>query len=122
MSGMLSKAIKSNILTGNTKYRNNQEKIGEVIAINEDAGTCTVNLVTRDGIGSVIYNVQITLSADGVIPYFPEKGDYVRLTEQNKRFSIAGKVDINTLNNSDLSLYMDIYADDTGGGSGYIGY
>ena len=33
--GMLSKAIKSDVLTGNTKYRNGQEKIGEIIEYNE---------------------------------------------------------------------------------------
>ena len=34
--GMLSKAIKSDVLTGNTKYRNGQEKIGEIIEYNEE--------------------------------------------------------------------------------------
>ena len=59
MSGFLKKAIKSDILTGNTKYRNNQEKIGEVISVNEDAATCTIDLITRDGITSVVYDVAI---------------------------------------------------------------
>ena len=121
MSGFLKKAIKSDILTGNTKYRNNQEKIGEVISVNEDAATCTVDLITRDGITSIVYDVAIISDFRGEVPTLPEKGDFVRLIEQNKRFMITGKIDINSLNTSSISNYSDMFADNTGGGGGNAG-
>ena len=122
MAGEIKKSIKSNIINPSIKYKNEQEKVGEVLEINEDAGTCTVSLVTRDGIKNVIYNVAVLHNEEGIIPWQPEAGDLVRLKEQYKRFVITGKFDMNTLNQSALSLYDDIYADITGGGCGYSGY
>jgi hypothetical protein len=122
LAGEIKKSIKSNIINPSIKYKNEQEKVGEVLEINEDAGTCTVSLVTRDGIKNVIYNVAVLHNEEGIIPWQPEAGDLVRLKEQYKRFVITGKFDMNTLNQSALSLYDDIYADITGGGCGYSGY
>lgn len=120
--GMLSKAIKSDILTGNVKYKNSQEKIGEVIEYNEDTRSCTVALTTRDGINSVIYDVICQLDAEGnKIPWDPKPGDFVRVTEQYKRFTIVGKVDLNKMNTAAMELFNDIYPDNTGGGCGTIG-
>ena len=120
--GMLSKAIKSDVLTGNTKYRNGQEKIGEIIEYNEDTRTCTVSLTTRDGINSVVYDVAIQLDAEGnKIPWDPKPGDFVRVQEQYKRFAIVGRVDLNNMNTVKTSVYSDIYPDNTGGGCGTIG-
>jgi hypothetical protein len=119
--GMLSKAIKSDVLTGNTKYRNGQEKIGEIIEYNEDTRTCTVSLTTRDGINSVVYDVLCQLDAEGnKIPWDPKPGDYVRVTEQYKRFIIVGRVDLNNMNTTNKELYSYIYPDNTGGGCGTI--
>lgn len=122
MSGMLSKAIKANILTGTIKYKNNQEKIGEVLAINKDANTCTVNVITRDGIQEVIYNVRVNFNDDGFIPWFPKVGDFVKVNEQSKRFSITGKIDLSLMNETKVKLYSDVYPDVTGGGGGFVGY
>lgn len=122
MSGALGKAIKANILTGTIKYKNNQEKIGEVLAINKDANTCTVNVITRDGIQEVMYNVRVNFNDDGFIPWFPKVGDYVKINEQSKRFSITGKIDLSSMNETKLKLYNDIYPDVTGGGGGFVGY
>ena len=122
MSGALGKAIKANIITGSTKYKNNQEKIGEVLSINEDANTCTVNVITRDGISEVIYNVRVKFGQDGIIPWFPEAGDLVKIVEQNKRFTIDGKVDLTLMNETKQTLYTDIYPDITTGGGGFVGY
>jgi hypothetical protein len=120
--GMLSKAIKSDVLTGNTKYRNGQEKIGEIIEYNEDNRTYTVSLTTRDGINSVIYDVPCQLDAEGnKVPWDPKLGDYVRVQEQYKRFTIVGRVDLNNLNAATLDLSSDMYPDNTGGGCGTIG-
>ena len=120
--GMLSKAIKSDVLTGNTKYRSGQEKIGEIIEYNEDTRTWTVSLTTRDGINSVVYDVLCQLDAEGnKIPWDPKPGDYVRVTEQYKRFIIVGRVDLNNMNTTNKELYSDIYPDNTGGGCGTIG-
>jgi hypothetical protein len=122
MAGELKKSIKSNIVNQSIKYKNEQEKVGEVLEINEDAGTCTVSLITRDGVKNVIYNVSVAHNAEGVIPWQPEAGDLVCLKEQYKRFIITGKFDMDNLNQTSLSLYSDIYADVTGGGCGYSGY
>ena len=120
--GMLSKAIKSDVLTGNTKYRSSQEKIGEIIEYNEDNRTYTVSLTTRDGINSVIYDVPCQLDAEGnKIPWDPKVGDYVRVQEQYKRFIIIGRVDLNNLNAANIELSSDMYPDNTGGGCGTIG-
>ena len=96
MSGALGKAIKANIITGSTKYKNNQEKIGEVLSINEDANTCTVNVITRDGISEVIYNVRVKLEAGGntqlIIRDLPSnyRGTYtLELTGMSKVFGPA---------------------------------
>ena len=118
--GMLSKAIKSDVITGSTKYRNSQEKIGQIIELNEDDGTCTVSLTTRDGINSVIYNVRFKDSKDGTIPWKAKAGEYVRLEEQYKRFVVTGQIELNTLNQNGLSYFSDYYADSTGGGCGDI--
>lgn len=121
MAGELKKAIKSNIVSKSTKYNNDQEKIGKVIGVNKDAQTCTINVITRDGISEVMYNVRVILDHKGIIPWFPECGDFVRLTEQNKRFVITGKVDLTSINEAKISLYDDVYPDNTGGGCGYLG-
>ena len=120
--GMLSKAIKSDVLTGNTKYRSGQEKIGEIIEYNEDNRTYTVSLTTRDGINSVIYDVPCQLDAEGnKVPWDPKLGDYVRVQEQYKRFTIVGRVDLNNLHAATVELKSDMYPDNTGGGCGTIG-
>ena len=121
MAGELKKTIKSNIVSKSTKYNNDQEKIGKVVGVKKDAHTCTVNVITRDGISEVMYNVRVILDHKGIIPWFPDSGDYVRLTEQNKRFIITGKVDLTSINEAKTTLYDDIYPDNTGGGFGYIG-
>ena len=120
MSGQLSKAIKSNIMNQSVKYKNNQEKIGEVIEVNKDAGTCTVSLNTRDGLNSIAHNVQLQSSNDGTISWFPELGDYVKVDEKYKRFIITGKLDLATMNAVKTDLYNDMYPDGTGGGCGFI--
>ena len=123
MSGMLSKAIKSNIITNTIKYKNEQEKIGEVIDADNDMNCCVVNIINRDGITTTAYNVKVQLSEDGTsIPWFPEPGDYVKLTEQYKRFVIIGKINLDTINNSSYSLYSDVFSDNTGAGGGFVGY
>lgn len=123
MAGELKRTIKSNIVSKSTKYNNNQEKIGKVVGINEDAGTCTVNVITREGIPETMYNVRILMDhAGGLIPWFPDVGDYVRLTEQNKRFVVTGKVEKTSINEAKTSLYDDVYPDNTSGGCGYFGY
>ncbi len=122
MSGMLKRAIKANVVANATKYKNDQEKIGKVIGVNEDTNTCTISVITRDGIPEVIYNVRLELNFDGLIPWSPEVGDYVRLAEQNKRFIIIGKVDLSSINEAQTTLYDDVFPDNTTGGCGYFGY
>ena len=122
MAGESKKTIKSNIVSKSTKYNNDQEKIGKVVGVNEDANTCTVNVITRDGISEVVYNVRVILDHKGIIPWFPDVGEYVRITEQNRRFVITGKVDKTSINEAKTTLYDDIFPDNTTGGCGYFGY
>lgn len=121
MAGLLSKAIRNNIITQAIKQKNNQEKIGEVISGNKDSNSYTVAVITRDGIATTKYDVKVQTDSKGGIPWHPEPGDYVKLSEQNKRFVIVGKIDINTLQTTSLNLLTDIYANSTGGGGGNIG-
>ena len=81
----------------------------------------TTLTITRDGITSIVYDVAIISDFKGEVPTLPEKGDFVRLVEQNKRFMITGKIDINSLNTSSISNYSDMFADNTGGGGGNAG-
>lgn len=119
---MLKKTINANVVANATKYKNDQEKMGKVIGVNEDTNTCTVSVVTRDGIPEVIYNVRLELRFDGIIPWTPKIGDYVRLSEQNKRFIIIGKVELSAINEAQTTLYDDVFPDNTAGGCGYFGY
>ena len=123
MSGMLSKAIKANIVSKNTKYKNDQEKIGEVISIDPASNSCTVSLITRDGITETVYNVKVQ-STDVSLgeKWFPEKGDFVKLTEKFKRHVIIGKFDFSEAASIEDQTTDDIYADITGSGGGFIGY
>lgn len=123
MSGMLSKAIKANIVSKNTKYKNDQEKVGEVISIDEATNSCTVALITRDGITQTVYNVKVQVSDNALdSKWFPEKGDYVKLTEKFKRHVIVGSFDFAEASSLESMTYDDIYADITGSGGGYVGY
>jgi hypothetical protein len=120
MSGMLKTTIKNNIITNSTKYKNGQEKIGEIINVNSEVGTCTVNLISRDGLNELAHDVSILYDSKGEIPWEPKQGDYVRIEEQFKRLVIVGKVDLNLLNTTATSYYNDYYSDCTGGGTGLI--
>ena len=122
MSGPLGKAIKNNLITAAFKYKGNEEKIGEVISVNKDTNMYTVNVINRDGINEVIDNVKLQMDNNGIIPNNPNPGDYVRMMEQNKRFVIVSKINLEALTEADLQYYNDYYADLTGGGGGYIGY
>ena len=100
---ILGKAIRNNIISGNNKYKNDEEKIGQVIQTNEPENTCTVSVITRDGISSIEYNVIVKKEN-----WFPEVGDYVEVKEQFKRFFIVGPVNIADMN---TNLEGDIYTD-----------
>lgn len=120
MSGLLKQTIKNNIITNSTKYKNGQEKIGEIINVNSEVGTCTVNLISRDGLNEVAYDVKIAYDSNGEIPWEPKVGDHVRIQEQFKRLTVIGKIDLNLLNTTAISYYNDFYSDNTGGGTGLI--
>lgn len=111
---ILKKAIRDNIITGENKYKNDGEKIGQVIATNEAENCCMVSVITREGIGSIEHNVKVKCDE------FPEVGDYVEMKEQFKRYTIVGihkPTDLNT--NLDGDIYSDIYSGST---NGYVGY
>ena len=98
---ILKKAIKDNVMSTESKYKYDGEKVGEVIEANEAENRCTVHLVTRDGITSTEYNVVV----DKHIKKFPKTGDFVKVKEQMKKFTIVeiySKTDFNTNLNGDI--------------------
>lgn len=113
---ILKKAIKDNIMTTESKYKNDGEKIGQVIETNEAENVCTIFLVTRDGVSSTEYNVPVDL----INGKFPKMGDFVKVKEQFKKFTIVGIYDKENLN---TELSGDIYPSTYGGAvNGYVGY
>lgn len=110
---ILKQAIKNNIMTTESKYKNDGEKIGQVIEVNEPENRCTIFIVTRDGVSSIEYNVPVKCED------FPEMGDFVEVREQFKKFTIVGIYDKNNLN---TNLEGDIYSSITGAAiNGYVG-
>lgn len=110
---LLKKAIQNNVITGENKYKYDEEKRGQVIETNEPENRCTVSVITRDGISSVEYNVYVKCKD------FPNVGDYVELKEQFKKFTIVGIV-----NDADFNTELegDIYSSYGGSTNGYVGY
>lgn len=109
----LKKAIKDNVMTGQNKYMNDDEKIGLVIETNEPENRCTIFIITREGVSSAEYNVPVKCDK------FPDIGDYVEVTEQFKKFTIVGIYDTTDLN---TNLDGDIYCMYGGAINGYVGY
>ena len=111
---MLKKAIKDNVMTGENKYKYDEEKIGQVIDCNEPENRCTVSVITRDGISAIEYNVYVKTKE------FPQIGDYVELKEQFRKFTVVGILaDDMFETNLDGDIYTSIYS---GATNGYVGY
>lgn len=111
---LLKNTIKNNIMTTESKYKYDGEKVGRVIEVNEPEKRCTIFVITRDGVSSIEYNVPVT---EGKVP---EMGDLVRVKEQFKKFSIIGIYD---KTDYDTTLEGDIYSCIYGGAiNGYVGY
>ena len=122
--GLLKQSINNKIMTAERQRNSNSysKAVGEVISVNEDNRTCTVQIIKGDNINEFIYNVQVQTMFDGLFDWFPEVGDYVDLTGYKGVYIITsssflanlGKV-VNTSN------YGDMFADNTGGGGGNAG-
>ncbi len=111
---MLKKAIKDNVMTGENKYKYDEEKIGQVIDCNEPENRCTVSVITRDGISAIEYNVYVKTKE------FPQIGDYVELKEQFRKFTVVGILADDMFETSlDGDIYTSIYS---GATNGYVGY
>ena len=111
---LLRDTIKNNLMTGDNKYKNDGEKVGQVIEVNEVEKICTIFIITRDGISSVEYNVPVI---EGKVPKI---GDLGRVNEQFKKFTIVGKYD---KADYDTVLQNDIYSAVYGGAvNGFVGY
>ena len=111
---ILKDAIKNNIMTSESKYKYDGEKIGRVIEVNEPEKICTIFIITRDGVSSVEYNVPVM---EGKVP---EMGDLVKVKEQFKKFTIVGiydKAAYDTILQG--NVYSNIYS---GAINGYVGY
>lgn len=111
---LLKDTIKRNIMTSESKYKYDGEKIGQVIEVNESEKCCTIFVITRDGVSSIEYNVLVT---EGKVP---KMGDFVKVKEQFKKFTIIGIYD---KTNFDSTLEGDVYSSVYGGAvNGYVGY
>lgn len=110
---VLKTAIKDNIMSVESKYKYDGEKIGQIIEVNKAEKTCTMYVVTRDGISSVEYNVMIKCEK------LPKVGDLVEVSEQFKKFTVIGifnQEEYNTI------LEGDIYTNQYSGAiNGYVG-
>lgn len=112
--GLLKETIKNNMITGENKYKYDEDKRGQVIETNEAENRCTVSVITRDGIASIEHNVYVKCDK------FPDVGDYVELKEQFKKFTIVGIVNDTDLNTElDGDIYSGIYGGST---NGFVGY
>ena len=111
---LLKDTIKNNLMTSESKYKYDGEKVGQVIDVNESEKLCTIFIVTRDGVSSVEYNVPVLEGKT------PKIGDLVRVNEQFKKFTIVGKYD---KADYDTILQGDIYSAVYGGAvNGFVGY
>lgn len=111
---LLKNTIKNNIMSTESKYKYDGEKIGRVIEVNEPEKRCTIFIITRDGVSSIEYNVLVT---EGKVP---KMGDLVKVKEQFKKFTIVGIYEEMDL---DTTLQGDIYSCIYGGAiNGYVGY
>lgn len=110
---VLKTAIKDNIMGTESKYKYDGEKVGQVIEANKGENTCTIYVITRDGISSVEYNVLVKSKK------FPKVGDLVEIKEQFKKFTI---VDIFNKEEYNTYLESDIYSNQYSGAiNGYVG-
>jgi hypothetical protein len=111
---LLKDTIKRNIMTAESKYKYDGEKVGRVIEVNEAEKCCTIFIITRDGVSSIEYNVPVTEGKT------PKMGDLVKVKEQFKKFSIIGIYD---RTNFDTTLEGDVYSCIYGAAiNGYVGY
>ncbi len=118
--GQLGSSIKNNIVNRNNKYKLDQEKIAKVIEVS-NSQVYTVSVINRDGINTIEYNVPLRKisTANGLVSWEPQVGQFVTVQESNKRFVITGLYD-DHLNNS---TKYDNYSDTTNGTTGgYVGY
>lgn len=63
---------------------------GEVISANEKANMCDIKYTKRDGSLTTRRNVQIAITNNGVIDWFPEVGDAVLVQDRNGTVFITG--------------------------------
>lgn len=111
---ILKNTIKNNLMSTESKYKYDGEKVGQVIEVNEGEKCCTIFLITRDGVSSAEYNVPV------IEGKMPKMGDYVKVKEQFKKFTIVGiydKSDYETILEGDI--YSALYS---GAINGYVGY
>lgn len=109
---ILKNTIKNNVMSGQNKYKNDDEKIGHVIEVNEPENRCTIFLINREGVQTVEYNVLVKCDK------FPKPGDLVEVREQFKKFTVVGIYD----SNLNTNLSGDIYCMYGGAVNGYVGY
>lgn len=88
----LKNSIKNNVIAPYNRYNSNlNNKVGEVLAIDKKANTCTVSYKNSNGIMTVDEKVQYKQSSStGFLDYKPKKGDYVELEEEGNVVRIIG--------------------------------
>ena len=122
--GLLKDTIKNNLLVHERQRSafSYEKAVGEVIEVNEDNRTCTVQIIKGDNINEVIYNVQVQTMFDGLFDWFPEAGDYVDLKGYKGVYIITSSSFLANLGKTvNTSNYGDMFADNTSGGGGNCG-
>lgn len=63
---------------------------GQILDSNEKTNSCKVKYTKKDGTQEIKYNVQLVLANNGVIDWFPEKGEMVLVQEKDGAIFVIG--------------------------------
>lgn len=117
--GRLGDVIKNNILTTHDKYSITQEKIGEVLSVEEERECCDVLYINVDGVPVVATGVPVKTNGTGLFAWFPKVGDKVEIKETNKKVTVIGEAKNSKIlaedTTSELDYYSNLLSGTTGG-------
>lgn len=120
--GIIGNAIKNNIGSYD-KYKQDQEKVAQVLDIDKAKNICTISIINRDGIPETVYEVPIKKSYEGIVQWRPAAGEFVEVTEINKRLTIVDKFENNTKSDNreiQNDLFSSLLNGNIGGYSGMM--
>lgn len=116
--GKLGDAIKNNILSTHTKYNMVQEKIAEVLKVEEERECCDILYINVNGIPTTAQGVPVKTSGLGLFAWFPKVGDKVEIKETNNKVVVVGECKNNQVLAGDTSAELDYYSNLLSGTTG----